>query len=351
MSPSRRAATGRARRVSGRTGSRRRRRTCRPADRLRDRARSQARSSLEEQPDGDAEQECGEQQLDCARAKPLLHGRREWDRSRCREPDQRRIRNVDVPVECVCDHARHSGDADRCQRGRGRGLRLPAAQQKQQRHDDDPASDSEQRAEEPRDETDEDEPHARILGRVNLLARLAEHPSHAAIFLDVDGVLAPIVPRPEDARVPDETRAELRRLHSKYGLVACVSGRAGDDARRIVGVPELTFVGNHGLEAERDAELWAARLQDFLATVDWERVEDKRLTATLHYRDVPAEAAARKSLAESAEGAQAAGLVARYGRKVLELLPPLEAHKGTAVLRLLRERELERALYAGDDTT
>jgi trehalose 6-phosphate phosphatase len=186
---------------------------------------------------------------------------------------------------------------------------------------------------------------------VNLLARLAEHPSHAAIFLDVDGVLAPIVPRPEDARVPDETRAELRRLHSKYGLVACVSGRAGDDARRIVGVPELTFVGNHGLEAERDAELWAARLQDFLATVDWERVEDKRLTATLHYRDVADEAAARKHLAEIAERAQAAGLVARYGRKVLELLPPLEAHKGTAVLRLLRERELERALYAGDDTT
>ena len=70
----------------------------------------------------------------------------------------------------------------------------------------------------------------------------------AAIFLDVDGVLAPIVPRPEDARVPDDTRVELRRLHERYALVACVSGRSGPDARRVVDVPELIYVGNHGLE-------------------------------------------------------------------------------------------------------
>src|SRR5205814_7617834 len=49
--------------------------------------------------------------------------------------------------------------------------------------------------------------------------------------------------------------------------------------------------------------------------------------------------------------AQSAGFVARFGRKVLEILPPLEVHKGTAVRQLLAERELKRALYAGDDTT
>jgi trehalose-6-phosphatase len=48
---------------------------------------------------------------------------------------------------------------------------------------------------------------------VDLLDRFAEDPGQAALFLDVDGVLAPIVPRPEDARVPEETRAELRRLN------------------------------------------------------------------------------------------------------------------------------------------
>jgi trehalose 6-phosphate phosphatase len=185
---------------------------------------------------------------------------------------------------------------------------------------------------------------------VELLARLAEDPPGAAIFLDVDGVLAPIVPRPQDARVPDDIRAELRRLVARYALVACVSGRASADAREIVGVPELTYVGNHGLELEPEAEEWTGRLTSFLAGVDWPRVENKGLTASLHYRDMD-ERGARQELDAIAENARAAGFVARYGRMVLELVPPLAANKGTAVRRLLEQRDLQRALYAGDDTT
>jgi trehalose 6-phosphate phosphatase len=186
---------------------------------------------------------------------------------------------------------------------------------------------------------------------VDVLDRLAEEPARAALFLDVDGVLAPIVPRPDDASVPEETRAELRRLHARYALVACISGRAGVDAARVVGVPELTYVGNHGLELEDGADEWAARLHDFLAGTAWPRIENKTLTAALHYRDSPDEAAARRELDAIAERARAAGFVARYGRKVLELVPPLAANKGTAVRKLLNERRLRRALYAGDDTT
>jgi trehalose 6-phosphate phosphatase len=186
---------------------------------------------------------------------------------------------------------------------------------------------------------------------VDLLARLAEDPERAALFLDVDGVLAPIVPRPEDARVPEETRAELRRLAGRYALVACISGRAGDDARRIVGVPELIYVGNHGLEAEPEIQEWAPRLRGFLATVEWPRLEDKGLTAALHYRDLPDEAAARMQLEEIAQRARAAGFVARFGRKVLEVVPPIEANKGTAIRRLLESHAIRRALFAGDDTT
>lgn len=187
---------------------------------------------------------------------------------------------------------------------------------------------------------------------MELLARLAEEPSRAAIFLDVDGVLAPIVPRPEDARVPDETRRELRRLDDRYALVACISGRAGEDARRIVGVPELTYVGNHGLELEPQAGEWTERLRDFLAAVDWPNyLEDKGLTAALHYRGVVDEASARAQLDTIAARAREAGFVARFGRKVLEIVPPIHADKGTAIRRLLAEHALRRALFAGDDTT
>ena len=186
---------------------------------------------------------------------------------------------------------------------------------------------------------------------MDLLARLAEDPTRAALFLDVDGVLAPIVPRPEDARVPDETREELRRVNERYALVGCISGRAGADAQRIVGVPDLVYVGNHGLELDGEAAGWGERLQRFLVDVAWPATENKQLTASLHYRGSQDEAASRAALEDVKARAEREGFVARFGRKVLEVLPPLDAHKGTAVRQLLAARNLSRALYAGDDTT
>jgi trehalose 6-phosphate phosphatase len=254
-------------------------------------------------------------------------------------------------VDCVRDHPRDRRDPDRCQRRRRSCTSLPCTEEEEQRHDHDPSADSEQGAEESSHEADEDEPHGPYSCNVDLLARLSEVPAQAALFLDVDGVLAPIVPRPEDARVPEETRAELRRLGGRYALVACISGRSGADAQRIVGVPELVYVGNHGLELQPEAEEWAARLRRFLTEVEWQRVEDKRLTATLHYRGVDDEDTAREELEMIAEHARGAGFVARFGRKVLELVPPIAANKGTAIQRLLEECAIRRALFAGDDTT
>ena len=186
---------------------------------------------------------------------------------------------------------------------------------------------------------------------MELLDRLTEDPPRAAVLLDVDGVLAPIVPRPEDAGVPDDIRAELRRLARRYGLVAAVTGRLEPDARAVVGLPALVYVGNHGLDLDSSADTWTERLAAFLSTVDWPQIENKGLTASFHYRNVRDEGAALRELDAIAERARADGFVARYGRKVLEVLPPLEANKGTAVRQLLRERNLRRALYIGDDTT
>jgi trehalose 6-phosphate phosphatase len=183
-----------------------------------------------------------------------------------------------------------------------------------------------------------------------LLARLAEVPQRAAVLLDVDGTLAPIVDRPEDARVPPETRAEVERLSKRYALVACISGRTGEDARRMVDVDDVVYVGAHGLELEPEAAAWADRIHEFARTVDWP-VEDKGLTVSFHFRQADDEARALAYLREVAGRAEDAGLIARFGRKVLELRPPVHADKGTAVHKLLAERGLARALYAGDDTT
>jgi trehalose 6-phosphate phosphatase len=182
------------------------------------------------------------------------------------------------------------------------------------------------------------------------IAPLAESPERAAILLDVDGTLAPIAPRPEDARVPEEARAEVARLAASYALVACISGRTGEDARRLVGVDGARYVGSHGLELEPEAAEWRERIRSFAAGVDWP-VEDKELTVSFHYRQAGDEEAALSYLEEVAERARQEGLVPRFGRKVLEIKPPVRADKGTAVRHLLEEAGLRRALYAGDDTT
>jgi trehalose 6-phosphate phosphatase len=183
-----------------------------------------------------------------------------------------------------------------------------------------------------------------------LLAPFARSPERSALVLDVDGTLAPIAPRPELAAVPDETRAELERLAGRYLLVACVSGRAGEDARRLVGVDAIEVVGNHGLELDPRAHELTAEVARFRDAVGIP-VEDKTLSLTYHYREAADEVAARRELEQVAERARAEGLDVRWGRKVLEIRPPVEADKGTAVRALLERSGARLGLYAGDDTT
>ncbi|MES1246635.1 MAG: trehalose-phosphatase [Actinomycetota bacterium] len=185
------------------------------------------------------------------------------------------------------------------------------------------------------------------------LEAVTDAPAESGIFLDFDGVLAPIVARPEDAYPPAETRAELERLAATYALVAVVSGRAGEDVRERVGVDGIVYVGSHGLELDRNAERWRRQIVEFAGEAPWPRAETelKGLSVAFHFRHRSDEREAVRELEELADRARDDGLVARFGRKVLEVLPPVGSNKGTAVRSLLAGAGLSRALVAGDDTT
>jgi trehalose 6-phosphate phosphatase len=182
------------------------------------------------------------------------------------------------------------------------------------------------------------------------LRLLAAEPERAAVLLDVDGTLAPIAARPEDAYVSEETRRELARLAGRYALVACVSGRPRTEVERMVGVPGVAIVGEHGLELAPEAAAWADRVAEFARGVDWP-AERKPLSVSFHFRRADDEEAARAYLTRVADAAQAEGLVPRWGRMVLEVRPPVAADKGTAVRTLVARVGVRRALYAGDDRT
>ncbi len=200
------------------------------------------------------------------------------------------------------------------------------------------------------------------------LAPLLGDPRAAAVLLDVDGTLAPIVRHADDAHVPEPTRTPLIAVAKRYGLVACVSGRRSAVARRIVSLGSITYVGNHGTEvlrggateAEVDPEVaqWGERVRAWARRAQTEeldrlrvRSEDKEAIAAFHWRGAPDEAAAEAGVRALAARAEAEGFHTHWGRKVLEVRPPVAMDKGRGITRLLDGAGLSVALYAGDDRT
>ena len=201
-----------------------------------------------------------------------------------------------------------------------------------------------------------------------LLAPLTGDPGRSAILTDVDGTIAPIVLKPEDAAVPEPTRKLLRSLAERYALVGCLSGRRALDARRIVGLDELAYSGNHGFELllpgdqevrpdpsldgrEADAPRFAEGLDRSELTAAGIRMEDKGAIVALHWRGSEKEGAAESLAHEIATEAEWQGLIAHHGRKVLEIRPNVAINKGIAVAALLASGSIGNALYGGDDRT
>ena len=201
-----------------------------------------------------------------------------------------------------------------------------------------------------------------------LLEPLRRDPERSAVLLDVDGVLAPIVSQPDDAHMPETTRRPLIEVARRYGTVACVSGRRASDARRIVSLGSIAYLGNHGSEVlrpgaiapelDRELQAWTRRIQGFMRETFSEelkrlrvRLEDKEAIAALHWRGVPDEEGAEAAIREVATRAEASGYRTHWGRKVLEIRPPVRIDKGAGIVGLLRDTDLAAALYVGDDRT
>jgi trehalose 6-phosphate phosphatase len=204
--------------------------------------------------------------------------------------------------------------------------------------------------------------------RSEALAPLRESPARAAIFFDIDGTLAPIVDQPSDAVVPEPTRQLLIAVARRYGAVACVSGRRASEARAMVGVGTISYLGSHGSELLRaggtepviDPELegWRRRINDFGRQADTAdlrrlrvRLEDKGAILAFHWRGAPDQEAARAAIDAIAARAESAGLRTHWGRKVLEVRPPVRIDKGAGINAFLDGQDMDRAMYVGDDAT
>jgi len=193
------------------------------------------------------------------------------------------------------------------------------------------------------------------------------------VAVDFDGTLAPIVERPEAATIHEEGPAVLRELAARPDtLVAVVSGRVLADVRARVGVGEVYYAGNHGMEiagpdlahvlpeaaeARPQLEDCVEGLRAALAAVPGVILEDKGLTLSVHYRlvtDPEVAADVRVRVAELCGAFQ--GLRITEGKEVVEVRPDVAWDKGRAT-RFLLDSLLGPAaagvpvLFIGDDRT
>jgi len=193
------------------------------------------------------------------------------------------------------------------------------------------------------------------------------------LFLDFDGTLSPIAPTPQEALLPPAIKAKLKELSRRLqGRVAIVSGRSLKNLKRKVGLKGLMYVGNHGLEiegpqlhykvsaaglAEKPLRLIKKMIRQEMRNIEGVFLEDKGLTLSFHYRNVRPKNAALVLRTFK-------GIVRPYilekkiklnqGKKVFEIKPPIDWHKGRAVVWLMRRLGKGKkliAIYIGDDTT
>src|SRR5688500_4320007 len=191
------------------------------------------------------------------------------------------------------------------------------------------------------------------------------------VMLDVDGTLAPIVERHDEASVPPATQRAVATLAARPDVhVALVSGRSVAVARRMVGVERVWAVGNHGSETmtpdgnlEIDPQVAAyqpavakvaSTLEPLIAMVPGVVLEDKTWTLSVHFRLADPGVVPRLRGAIT-ELTRRHGLRLMEGKMIFEIRPPVQVDKGTAVLALAEKLggtvPGASVLFAGDDTT
>jgi len=188
-----------------------------------------------------------------------------------------------------------------------------------------------------------------------------------ALFLDLDGTLIELAPRPGDVVVAPELLSLVERLHTRSsGALAVVSGRPLDSIDRLLAPLHLPAAGTHGAELREATgapvhllgQPLPGELRDRLSSIakelqsQWHGViiDDKGSAFGIHYRLAPeAEPALRKALD---------GLVLEEpwhilpGHCVYEIRAK-DRTKGTAVQTLARAAAFagRRPVFIGDDRT
>jgi trehalose 6-phosphate phosphatase len=195
------------------------------------------------------------------------------------------------------------------------------------------------------------------------LSGLSRHAADTVLLaFDFDGTLAPLVPQRDAARMRPATAVLFAAVCARYPTVV-ISGRARDDVLARLGLAQpVAVIGNHGREdgsghaADHDADRALMRRAIALLApllggpLD---LEDKIWSLSLHIVTAPKTPSPGELLAEATALLQplAPALRVQPGHRVINVVAAMAPHKGHALAKLLRDRQVGRALFVGDDVT
>ena len=207
---------------------------------------------------------------------------------------------------------------------------------------------------------------AYIFNHLDLIKKALEEPPFGLIT-DVDGTISQTAPTPQEAEISSLCRHYLSILCEHLALVAAISGRPAVEVKNMVRIDGMVYIGNHGLERwTKSHSDFAKEAQDYsrlikaaikeltplLSSIEGIRLEDKGITATIHYRLCHDPQSAERDILTAIESLpQARSLQIMQERMAIDLLPPVKVNKGTATLELIQEYNLHGGIYLGDDVT
>ncbi|MCE5215181.1 MAG: trehalose-phosphatase [Methanobacterium sp.] len=189
-----------------------------------------------------------------------------------------------------------------------------------------------------------------------------------AIITDIDGTISEIAPTPDEAMISSNMRTELIKLKDKFKLVAVISGRSVLNAKNMVNVEGLLYVGNHGLEYLKNGEMsmvpGAVEYLDLIPELEKELkkgelskikgliFEDKGICLSVHYRGCENPEDVHEIILKTLQDVpQSKKFKVSEGRKIVECKPPIGYDKGVILEDIIQKYHLEKLIYLGDDIT
>lgn len=202
-----------------------------------------------------------------------------------------------------------------------------------------------------------------LINNLNQVQFIKSHPDETGIFSDIDGTICEIAPTPAEATIKPEMKSILRKLNKKYKVLVAVTGRDIKNAEKLLKIKDLAYVGNHGLEIMENNKIKirpevkkylpqirkiSKELETFFQNEQGILIENKKTSCAVHYRTSKKPKNARQKILAQLKNLP---LKIREGKKVVEILPPLEFSKGSIVKEIVHKYVLKNILYLGDDIT